>query len=106
MWLILDDTERGHDFYQFYPAEQPDGDFGVDHLRIYIAPEIRTQLTDDTICQAVEQAFLQYGDGCEHVKIGHVNFTFDYYGDAPTNTISMDDDGCFALMLNATAGNA
>ena len=41
-----------------------------------------------------------------HVKIGHVNFTFDYYGDAPSNTISMDDDGCFALMLNATAGNA
>ena len=55
MWLILDDTERGTDFYQFYPAEQPDGDFGgVDHLRMYIAPEIRTQLTDETICQAVE----------------------------------------------------
>ena len=107
VWIIYDDLKRGADYYRFYPCVQPEGDYGgVDSLKVYIAPAIRAQLSDETICQTLAEAMLMHGDGCENLKVGHVNVHFDYYGDAPTNTISMDDDGSYQNMLSATAGNA
>ena len=107
MWIIYQDTGRGADFYKFYPCVQPDGDYGVDHLRVYVAPEIRAQLSDDIICKALALGMLKYTDGAETPRVGNILFTFDYYGDDCTNTINMDDDGAFAdAMRLDLAGNA
>ena len=93
MWILIHDTTRGAGYIKAFPHTQPDGEYGVDHLRLWIAPEIRARHSDDVICEVLESALLAYGQGSEQpMQFGCISVSVNY-GKHSDHTISLDHVG-------------
>ena len=102
MWILIDDVKRGCGYIKAFPHTQPDGEYGVDHLRLWIAPAIRSRHSDDVICEVLESALFAYGQGSEQpMTFGCIAVSVNY-GSGSDHTISLDHVGdCFTHRLRA-----
>ena len=81
-------------WYRFYPIEQPEGDYGIDHHRVWLDDFLRAQCSDRLLGELLCEAILKWGAGTEFpFSIGKVSvsvdkgkFSFDYVGEEGEDT--------------------
>lgn len=64
MDYIIAETDKPN-LYRFYPVPMPDGDFGIDHNLVWVAPEIRAESTDDMLSAILVRILERWIAGCE-----------------------------------------
>ena len=93
MWIFVDDVKRGAGYVKAYPHTQPDGDYGTDHLRLWIDSGLRAAHSDGVICDVLEDALYDYGHGAEQpIRFGCIAVSINY-GQGSDHTIAIDHVG-------------
>lgn len=65
-------------WYQFYPTEQPDGDFDTDHHPVWMDERVRADFSDRILCMLLENSILLYSAGAPlPLPFGKVSVDFD-----------------------------
>ena len=64
MWTLERESPEAEIWRAYpYPDFEPVGDFGVDHLALWIDANVRRQLSDDQICILLHDVLLRWHDG-------------------------------------------